>query len=302
MRSSCLRLVLVAAIALCARSALAQDAIPAGPIGSPAGLEAALGLLSKSPGTVVAEVNGKPVTFSDVVAEIRALPRVNAEASFKQIFQAAARLVIERKALAAKAEAAGLAANPVVRRRIDAAQDRVLGDELLQRSLAPNMLEPAVRSSYGAMAVSKTDVPEVQLRVIAVAARPDADDILRRIRDGAAFADLARASSVDSSAANGGLLGYHWRGELTPELAAVGFSLAVGQMTAYPVHASGLWYVVRCEGRRTRPPLTFAEARPMVERDIQRTGSLSLERLAMRQTNIKYYGLLGKGAPAAAPK
>jgi peptidyl-prolyl cis-trans isomerase C len=278
------------------------DALPSSQIGSPGALEDALALLAKSPGTVVAEVNGKPVTIADVSAEIRALPRVNSQATFPQIFREAARLVIERKALVAKADAAGLAANPIVRRRIETAQDRVLGDELLHRSLAPNLLEPAVKSTYETMPISKTDVQEVQLRVIAAATRADADDLLRKMREGAAFADLARASSLDSSAANGGLLDYLWQDRLAQELAAVGFSMAVGQMTAYPVRSGGLWYLVRCEGRRTRPPFTFAEARQAVEREIEKTGSVALARLALKQTNINYYGLMGKGAPAAAPK
>jgi peptidyl-prolyl cis-trans isomerase C len=295
-------LMLLAGPLLLPGAGFAADVVPEAPIGSAAALESQLALLAKSASTVVAEVDGKPVTLDDVAAEIRQLPRVNEDATFPQIVRAAAMLVIERKALVAKAEAAGLASNPLVRRRIEIARDRVLGEELLHRSLAPNLLEPAVRSSYEAMPVSQAPVLEVQLRVIAVPTRAEADDLIRTIGQGADFADLARKSSRDPSAGNGGLLAYHWKDTLAPELAAVGLSMAVGTMTVYPVHSGGLWYVVRCEGRQTRPPLSFAEARWAVERDIVKAGSAELQRLAIKRSTISYYGLVGKGDPAGKPK
>jgi peptidyl-prolyl cis-trans isomerase C len=294
-------ILVLAGIALCSGNGFAADALPSGPIGSAAALEDALAALGRSPGTVVAEVDGKSVTIDDVVEEVRALPRVNAEAPFPLIFREAADLVIERKVLVAKAEAAGLATAPVVKRRIEMARDRLLGETLLQRSLAPNLLEPAVRSSYDASPISKADVVEVQLRVIAADTQANAQDLIRKINEGADFGELARRWSSDSSAARGGLLDYHWRDALAPELAAVGFALNVGDMTAYPVHSGGSWFVVRCEARRIRPPLTFAEARRAVERDIVKTGSADLRGLAIKQSNISYYGLEGKSAAPANP-
>jgi peptidyl-prolyl cis-trans isomerase C len=293
-------LLIAACLALFPRAGAAAEPLPGGPVGSAAALEEALAQFGKSPDMVVAEVDGKPVTAADVIEAIRLLPRVNAEAAFPQIVRQAADVVIARKVLAEKAEAAGLATNPVVRRRIEAAQDRILGQELLTRSLAPNLLEPAVKSTFEARPISKTAVPEVQLRVIAVPTRSEAEDLVRKISDGADFAAVARAASRDSSAAKGGLLDYHWKETLAPALGAIGFSMDVGGMTAYPVPSGGLWWLVRCEGRRMRPPLTFAEARRDVESDIVKTGSAELRQLAMKQTSVRYYGMLGKTARAAA--
>lgn len=306
MRTTLIRLsrtlLLAAGVSLVTGAGFAEDAVQGGPIGSPAGMRDALSLLDKSPGTIVADVNGDPVTFADVAQIIRTLPRINAQATFQQIFHEATSLVVGRKVLAGLAVSAGLDSNPVVRRRIQAAQDQVLGEELLQHSLAPNLLEPAVKSTYDATPVSKAAVPEVRLRVIAMAARADAEDIISKIREGADFAGLAKAYSRDPSAPDGGLLAYSRRDTLAPALTAVGFSMQVGDLTAYPVLSDGLWFVIRCEDRRTRPPLTFPEARPEVERDIVKLGSNELRRLALKQTTISYYGLIGKTAPVSASK
>ena len=291
-------LLLAAGMSFVTGAGFAADDIPTGPIGSPAAMRDALSLMDKSPGTIVADVNGDPVNFADVAQAIRMLPRINAEATFQQIVREATNLVIGRKVLAGLAVVAGLESNPAVQRRIRTAQDQLLGDELLQHSLAPNLLEPAVKSTYDATPVSKSQVPEVQLRVIAVGGKADADDVIRKIQDGADFAGLAKSVSLDPSAPDGGLLPYNRRDTIAPALAAVGFSMDPGDLTAYPVHSNGLWFVIRCEARRTRQPLTFAEARPEVERDIVKIGSSELRRLALKQTNINYYGLIGKSAPA----
>jgi peptidyl-prolyl cis-trans isomerase C len=272
------------------------------PSGTPEALEASLARLDKSPETSVADVNGKPATFADVAEAIRAIPRIPPQATFQQVFRQAAELVIDRKVLADKAIAAGLVTNPAIHRRIEAAREKVLGQELLQRSLKPALLEPAMKSTYDARPVSRDKVQEVQLRVIAAESRAQAEEMIRQIKGGADFADVARGSSRDPSAANGGLLGYVRQETLTPELGAVGFALPVNGMTAYPVRSGGLWWVVRCEGRHERPPLTFTEARPDVERYIVKSGSADLEVQAIKQTNVNYYGLIGKSAPADAPK
>ncbi len=63
------------------------------------------------------------------------------------------------------------------------------------------------------------------------AAQAKADDLLKRLRAGASFAQLARENSKGPTAAQGGDLGYFKRGALAKELEAKTFGLKSGEIT-----------------------------------------------------------------------
>ena len=63
------------------------------------------------------------------------------------------------------------------------------------------------------------------------AARAKAEDLLKQLRAGASFPELARANSKGPTAAQGGDLGYFKRGTLAKELEAKTFDLKPGEMT-----------------------------------------------------------------------
>lgn len=61
--------------------------------------------------------------------------------------------------------------------------------------------------------------------------RQRAEEVLEQIRAGADFAELARTHSEDTSAEDGGDLGFFGRGAMVPEFEQVAFSLPVGEVS-----------------------------------------------------------------------
>lgn len=112
-----------------------------------------------------------------------------------------------------------------------------------QARAVPEPGEAAVRAYYREHPDLFTEPAQLRLSVILLrvepsagsaawtAARDEAADLLRRIRAGADFAELARLHSGDGSASQGGDMGYLHQGMLAPEIEQAALSLQPGQLS-----------------------------------------------------------------------
>lgn len=302
MRSWLRRLLLALAIAA-PGSAFAQPAdtslaegLPPPDFGAEANLDAALAVLDKSPGTIVAEIGSRSVTWGDIADVIRTMPPIASAIPLQKLYQNAASQALQQKALAIYGEAAGLNKDPVVQRRLRSAVDQVMANEVLHRSLLPNVADAALRPIYDALIAGKPGPEVVRARIIMVYDRADADLLILRLQAGGDFGALARDFSKDGTANNGGDLGFVRLDMLAPEIGSVVFALAPGQVTAFPVRSGTAWFIIKVEGRDASPPPSFEDARDGLKRDVIHAGVPALLKMALQPAAIKYYGMAGKQA------
>ncbi len=97
---------------------------------------------------VVAEVDGRPITLSEVGDAIRALPANLREIPFDELYPGVLERLIQQQALVAKARRMGIDTDPVVRRQMQTASDRVLENALLNRLLDSQVSEQALLARY----------------------------------------------------------------------------------------------------------------------------------------------------------
>jgi peptidyl-prolyl cis-trans isomerase D len=122
------------------------------------------------------------------------------------------------------------------------------------------------RVSVRHILLKTTDQPAPEVEKI----RQRAADLLKQIRGGADFAELAKKNSEDTgTAVKGGELGFITRGQTVPEFEKAAFSLKPGEVSDLVTTMYGI-HILRVEGKepaRTRP---FEEVRAELSTEIAR--------------------------------
>ena len=226
----------------------------------------------KSAGTIVAEVDGRPVTLSDVAEAIKKLPAGVSSLPFADLFPGVLHKLIIEQALVVRATQQGLDEDPTVRRKVKAAVDQVMADEVLRQELTSKITEKALLNRYDREIAGKPGPDQVHVRVIMLPTEEAASSIIAELRSGADFATLARRSSTDTTAQVGGDLGFLSRDALSVEIGAVAFAMQPNEVAPFPVRSAGAWFVVKAEERRKSSTPSFAAVREQLLQELIREG------------------------------
>jgi parvulin-like peptidyl-prolyl isomerase len=129
-----------------------------------------------------------------------------------------------------------------------------------------------------------------------------AQDLRKKIMDGADFATLAKAESDDTgSAAKGGALGTFKHGQMVGPFDQAAFSLPVGEVSE-PVKTQFGYHIIKITSRTSK---TFDEAKPQIEKDLKpKMAKASMEQIKEHTAvtlNEAYFGPAGKEGPPPGP-
>ena len=108
-------------------------------------------------------------------------------------------------------------------------------------------------------------VPEGSDPKVDAAARAKAEDILKQLKAGANFEELAKKNSDDpGSGSQGGSLGWFGHGQMVPEFEQAAFSLPVGQISGIVKTTFG-YHILRVDDKRAAGLKTLQEVRAQIE-------------------------------------
>ncbi|GEP02821.1 hypothetical protein MOX02_08590 [Methylobacterium oxalidis] len=229
-----------------------------------------------APETVVAKVNGAPITQGDlnVAGEDPALslPGVD-EAQKKNLL---VDYMIDLKVGAQAAEAAKIGEMPEFKRKLAYFRDKLLLDEYLDREAKKAATPEAARALYDQTVKAMKPEEEVHARHILVDNEGDAKKISERIKGGEDFAKVAAEMSKDpGSKTEGGDLGWFTKERMVAPFAEAAFKLPVGQVSD-PVKTQFGWHVIKVEEKRTKPIPGFEEMREQVDQYLTRKAQQDL--------------------------
>lgn len=228
---------------------------------------------------VAAEVGDTRIYVSDVRREAVSQGLVDdpaalgvEDAGFQQVLSE----LIEQRLLALEARRQGLDEDPEARRRLAAAEERILGNILVETAVSRSVSDEAIRRVYEEQVRLTPPTEEVRARHILVATREEAQEVARLLDEGEDFATLAAQVSEDPATRfEGGDLGYFTREGILPGFAEVAFETRPGEVSE-PFQTEFGWHVLTVVDRRNQPRPSLEEMRPRIVRFLTMEGIQSL--------------------------
>jgi parvulin-like peptidyl-prolyl isomerase len=321
MKSS--ELALVLALSGFAAAAMAQQSSPAAP---PKPAPPALAPVTApdetkvGADTVVLTVGNVTLTRAQFEVLLSALASNGRPASSAQQKRQVAEQYAELETMAQEARKRKLDESPEVKQMMSIQSDSFLANSLAKRiSDDTHFTDLDLRAYYDS---NKGEFEEAQgshilirFKGSSVPLKPNekdltpeealakAQDLRKKIMDGADFATLAKAESDDTgSATKGGVLGTFKHGQMVGPFDQAAFSLPVGQVSE-PVKTQFGYHIIKITSRTSK---TFDEAKPQIEKDLKpKMAKASLEQIKEHTAvtlNEAYFGPAGKeGPPPAGP-
>ena len=247
---------------------------------------------------VAASVGETQIYTSDVRREAVSQNLVEDGAALRSadpVFQQVLSELIEQRLLALEARRQGLDADPEARRRLAAAEERILGNVLVETAVSRSVSDEAVQRVYEEQVRLVPPTEEVRARHILVSTREEAEEVARLLAEGEDFATLAAQVSQDPATRfEGGDLGYFTREGILPGFAGVAFETPVGGRSA-PFQTEFGWHVLTVVDRRNQARPSLEEMRPRIVRFLTLDGIQTL-----LDTIRETYPVTRSAAPAPA--
>lgn len=264
---------------------------------APPSASAALGCGDGQDGSpIVARLEGVQVSQDDVDVAIgritvRARERYGSVKSQRRL----ALRVAEERLLCRAAQAQGVDTAAYAARAVEEA----IAARYIDVTEGSAVTDTSVQAYYDQHA-DRFKLEVIDAQHIVVETEEEAQDLLRELRAGASFANLAMGHSIDRASKDaGGSLGWMGRGRMDPDWSKVAFALADGEISD-PVRTSYGWALIRMAGRKDTQPIE--EVRPGIERRVRQNAAAALLKRVRGTAEPEYLGsLAGETTGSSTP-
>jgi peptidyl-prolyl cis-trans isomerase C len=217
----------------------------------------------------VAIVNGTPI------------PRTDYDAFLKNLLQGkpATDLTPEQKGqvldelitiqlVSTQAAKDGLDKDPDVAANLDVVRMRILSDAESQKFMKGKEPTDAELHAEYDTAIASMDKTEYHARHILVPTKEKAEQLIKKIKGGAKFEDVAKAESTDNSKTSGGDLGWFTLTRMVKPFGDAVKDLKKGDMTQEPVQTQFGWHIIKLEDTREVAPPPFDQVKAQVSKGV----------------------------------
>ena len=217
----------------------------------------------------VAIVNGKPVpvTRLNVLAEqIAASGRPVDESIRAQLKEE----VVLREIFMQEAQKRGVASSEEYKNQMALARETIMIRALFADFQKKNPVTDADMKAEYDQLVAANSGKEYRARHILVEKEDEARAVIKSLKGGAKFEEIAKKQSKDAgSGANGGDLDWAAAASYVPEFSEAMVKLEKGQMTQEPVKSQFGWHVIRVDDIRQAEIPKFDDIKPQIAQQMQ---------------------------------
>ncbi len=213
----------------------------------------------------VATIDGAPISRVEYEIYLKSLlqGRPTTELTAEQRNQVLDEM-ISMQLLALQAGKDGQDKNPDVTARLAVLRMRVLADAESQNYLKGKEPTDAELQAEYDSDIATIDKTEYHAEHILVPTKEQAEAIIKKLKGGAKFEDVAKADSTDSSKANGGDLGWFTLARMAKPFAEAVKMLKKGELTSTPVQTQFGWHVIKLLDTREVAPPPFDKVKQQV--------------------------------------
>jgi peptidyl-prolyl cis-trans isomerase C len=242
----------------------------------------------------IAVVNGKPVPKARFDAFMATL-KADAVQQGQTLRPDTEKLVRDRlvmeEIMVQEAKKRGMERNADYLTRVNQVKNDLLIQALFNDEQAKNPVTDAdAKAEYDKMKAQSSGL-EYRARHILVEKEEEATALLKQIKSGGKFEDLAKKNSKDTgSAQNGGDLGFMKASELVGEFAQAMVKLKNGEMTDTPVKTQYGYHIIKMEESRETTPPPFDELKDRIKQGLvqQKRGAFVEKIRASAKTDYQF--------------
>ena len=247
-----------------------------------------------NPNPVIASVNNFKFYKSDIEHARKRLPREAQQYSDAAIYEHLRKNLIDTHLLISAARKEGFDKRTEIVNKVRRFEDRVLHQAYLDNQITGLLIEERLKERYLIYLKSSSSTEEIRARHILLQTREQAIEVIRELKSGKDFENLARKISTDPSAKLGGDLGYFTREQMVSSFSDVAFSTSIGQFTSEPVKTEFGWHIIKVEDKRSLKPKSFEQMKTLLREKIINEHLNSVISKLRKSAKIKVFGPDGK--------
>jgi len=210
----------------------------------------------------VAIVNGTPITRTEYDLYVKNLLQGKQQELTPDQKNQVLDELISMQLLSAQADKEGLDKIADTAAQLEVLRMRVLADAASQKYLKDQQPTDAELHAEYDSAIAQMDKTEYHARHILVSSQDQGEQIIKKLKGGAKFEDLAKSQSIDTgSKTNGGDLGWFTTSHMVKPFADAVKGLKKGEVTPSPVQTQYGWHVIQLEDTRDATPPPFDQVK-----------------------------------------
>lgn len=216
--------------------------------------------------TVVAVVNGTPITLGHMIAARESLPEQYKSLPADVLFKGILDQLVQQTVLQQSAEA-GLTKRDLL--QLENERRGYISGVALQGVVAGAVTDEALQAAYDARFKDAAPQTEYSAAHILVDSEEKANELKAQLEGGADFAELAKANSTDTgSGANGGDLGWFGLGMMVKPFEDAVVAAEVGKVSG-PIKTDFGWHLILVKETRIAAAPTLDELRDELAAEIE---------------------------------